>query len=114
LFIHKSNVVITKVVAFNKRENKLLKHALHHRKYNIFLIRVLHDANTTYGSFHKPNQLIHMLSTMLKKSNPFITSNTISSMKGENMVKRPRGIKVKILFQGLHMTCVIFVLVYNL
>jgi hypothetical protein len=29
------------------------------------------------------------------------------------MVKRARGTKVKVLFQGLHMTHVIFVLVYN-
>jgi hypothetical protein len=30
------------------------------------------------------------------------------------MVKRAKGAKVKVLFQGLHMTCVIYVLVYNL
>jgi hypothetical protein len=29
------------------------------------------------------------------------------------MVKRPKGAKVKIFFQGLHTTHVIFVLVYN-
>jgi len=33
--------------------------------------------------------------------------------QGENMAKGPTNIKVKVLFQGLHMTCVIFVLVYN-
>jgi len=33
---------------------------------------------------------------------------------GEIVVKRARGAKVKVLFQGLHMTHVIFVLVYNL
>ncbi len=33
---------------------------------------------------------------------------------GEIMVKGARGAKVKVFFQGLHMTCVIFVLVYNL
>jgi len=32
----------------------------------------------------------------------------------EVIVKRARGAKVKVFFQGLHMTCVIFVLVYNL
>jgi hypothetical protein len=32
---------------------------------------------------------------------------------GENMVKRAKGAKVKVLFLGLHMTCVIFVLIYN-
>jgi hypothetical protein len=32
---------------------------------------------------------------------------------GEITVKRTRGAKVKVLFQGLHMTHVIFVLVYN-
>jgi hypothetical protein len=31
--------------------------------------------------------------------------------KGENMVKGTRGIKVEVLFQRLHMTHVIFVLV---
>jgi hypothetical protein len=31
----------------------------------------------------------------------------------ENTVKKNKGVKLKILFQGLHMTCVIFVLVYN-
>ncbi len=34
--------------------------------------------------------------------------------KGEITVKGPKCTKVKVLFQGLHMTCVIFVLVYNL
>jgi hypothetical protein len=33
---------------------------------------------------------------------------------GENMVKGTRGVKVKVLFQGLHMTHVISTLVYNL
>jgi hypothetical protein len=32
---------------------------------------------------------------------------------GENMVKGAKDAKVKVLFEGLHMTCVIFVLVYN-
>jgi hypothetical protein len=32
---------------------------------------------------------------------------------GENMVKGVRDAKVKVFFQGLHMTHVIFVLVYN-
>jgi hypothetical protein len=36
------------------------------------------------------------------------------SLLGENMIKGTKGDKVKVLFQGLHMTCVIFVLVYNL
>jgi len=30
------------------------------------------------------------------------------------MIEGARGVKVKVLFQGLHMTHVIFVLVYNL
>jgi len=34
-------------------------------------------------------------------------------MWGEIMIKGAKGTKVKVLFQGLHMTCVIFVLVYN-
>ncbi len=33
---------------------------------------------------------------------------------GENTVKGTKGVKVKVLFQRLHMTHVIFVLVYNL
>jgi hypothetical protein len=33
---------------------------------------------------------------------------------GEIVVKGTKGTKVKIIFQGLHMTHVIFVLVYNL
>jgi hypothetical protein len=33
---------------------------------------------------------------------------------GEITVKGATGAKVKIFFQGLHMTCVIFALVYNL
>jgi len=33
---------------------------------------------------------------------------------GEIMVKGTKGAKVKVLFQGLHMTCVNFALVYNL
>jgi hypothetical protein len=34
-------------------------------------------------------------------------------MAGENMVKGAKGAKVKFLFQGLHMTHVFFMLVYN-
>jgi hypothetical protein len=33
---------------------------------------------------------------------------------GENTVKGAKGTKVKVLFQELYMTCIIFVLVYNL
>jgi len=33
---------------------------------------------------------------------------------GEIMIKGVKGIKVKVLFQGLHMIRVIFMLVYNL
>jgi len=32
---------------------------------------------------------------------------------GENAIKGTKGTKVKVLFQGLHMKCVNFVLVYN-
>jgi hypothetical protein len=35
-------------------------------------------------------------------------------LEGENKIKRIRGVKVKVIFQGLHITHVIFVLVYNL
>jgi len=34
-------------------------------------------------------------------------------LEGENMVNGAKGAKVKVIFQGLHMTRVIFVLVYN-
>jgi hypothetical protein len=33
---------------------------------------------------------------------------------GENIVKGVKGSKVKVIFQGMHMICVIFVLVYDL
>jgi hypothetical protein len=33
---------------------------------------------------------------------------------GENVVKGARSAKVKVLFQGLHITHIIFMLVYNL
>jgi hypothetical protein len=32
---------------------------------------------------------------------------------GQNIVKGAKGTKVKVIFQILHMTCVMFVLVYN-
>jgi len=32
----------------------------------------------------------------------------------ENTIKGIKGVKVKILFQGLHMTRIIFMLIYNL
>jgi hypothetical protein len=35
------------------------------------------------------------------------------SQKGESIIKAIRGTKVKVFFQGLHMTWVIFVLDYN-
>jgi hypothetical protein len=40
-------------------------------------------------------------------------SHTNKIQLGENMVKGTRGAKVKVFFQGLHMTCVILLLVYN-
>jgi hypothetical protein len=33
---------------------------------------------------------------------------------GENMIKGAKGTKVVVLFQRLHMTCVISMLVYNM
>jgi hypothetical protein len=43
-----------------------------------------------------------------------ITSRT-KQQEGKNMVKGAKGAYVKVIFQlGLHMTCVIFVLVYKL
>jgi hypothetical protein len=42
-----------------------------------------------------------------------INIRLFTQQMGENTVKEARGTKVKVLFQGLHMTCVIYVLVYN-
>jgi hypothetical protein len=33
---------------------------------------------------------------------------------GEIIIKRAKGMKVKVIFQGLHMACVIRALIYNL
>jgi hypothetical protein len=38
----------------------------------------------------------------------------LKNSNGENTIKRAMGANVKVLFQGLHMTCVISMLVYNL
>jgi hypothetical protein len=35
------------------------------------------------------------------------------ALMGENMIKGAKVVYVKVLFQGLHMTNVIFILVYN-
>jgi len=43
-----------------------------------------------------------------------LVSCLVRKWLGEIMVKGTKGAKVKVLFQGLHMTCVIFALVYNL
>jgi hypothetical protein len=37
-----------------------------------------------------------------------------SPYQGENTVERANGTKVKVIFQGLYMTHVVYVLVYNL
>jgi len=37
----------------------------------------------------------------------------LKKSKGENTVKGAMGAKVKVLFQGLHMTCVIFMFVLH-
>jgi len=42
-----------------------------------------------------------------------INVKLFTEQMGENIIKKAKGNKVKVLFQGLHMTCVIFVLVYN-
>jgi hypothetical protein len=39
---------------------------------------------------------------------------TLLIKKGENIVNGVTNIKVKVLFQRLHITCVIFVFIYNL
>jgi hypothetical protein len=45
--------------------------------------------------------------------NALFLSHTTIILLGENTIKGARGAKVEVLFQGLHMTHVIFVLVYN-
>jgi hypothetical protein len=44
---------------------------------------------------------------------PFIFN--LQGLKGEITVKRGKGTKVKVIFQGLHMTCVILLwfIIYN-
>jgi hypothetical protein len=42
-----------------------------------------------------------------------INVKLFTEQMGENTIKKAKGNKVKVLFQGLQMTCVIFVLVYN-
>jgi hypothetical protein len=43
-----------------------------------------------------------------------INVKLFTQQMGKNTIKRVKGNNVKVFFQGLHMTCVIFVLVYNL
>jgi hypothetical protein len=45
---------------------------------------------------------------------PILPNSKFMIHEDENMVKGAKGAKLKVLFQGLHMICVIFVLVYNL
>jgi hypothetical protein len=45
---------------------------------------------------------------------PILPSSKFIIHEDENMVKGAKGAKLKVLFQGLHMICVIFMLVYNL
>ncbi len=90
LFIHKSDVAIIEVVALTKgKTNSWNVHFI--IESNIFSIKVLHDANTTCGSFHKLNCIIHMLSTMFKGSNPFTTNNTKSQWRVETWSREPRA-----------------------
>ncbi len=62
--------------------------------------------------------LLNFLYMFLPRTMDFFTNFFFLKFKsnplGENMVKKAISAKVKILFQGLHMTQVIFVLVYNL
>jgi hypothetical protein len=58
---------------------------------------------------------IYLKVHMNQKTNFFFFSiDPILSHMGEIMIKRAKGAKVKVIFQGLHMTCVILALVYNL
>ncbi len=61
-----------------------------------------------------------LLDLLVKKSRILVMALTLETLQmdfflmDENMVKGVKGTKVKVLFQGLHMTCVIkFVLFYN-
>jgi hypothetical protein len=44
----------------------------------------------------------------------YIVMFSVLVKMGEITIKGARGAKVKVLFQGLHMTCVIHALIYNL
>jgi hypothetical protein len=48
-----------------------------------------------------------------KKNNQFSIDSIVSHM-GEITIKGAMGTKGKVPFQGMHMTCVILMLVYNL
>jgi len=61
-----------------------------------------------------------LLDLLVKKSRILVMALTLETLQmdfflmDENMVKGVKGTKVKVLFQRLHMTCVIkFVLFYN-
>jgi hypothetical protein len=57
-------------------------------------------------------QFFYIYNLTIQVANVWISNQIL--FQGENTVKKARGAKVKVLFQGLHMTCVVFVLVYNL
>ncbi len=59
------------------------------------------------GNMGWKSQVTKILFLTISKFNGFFV------VMGENIVKRAKGTKVKVIFQGLHMTHVIFVLVYN-
>jgi hypothetical protein len=48
---------------------------------NTSSVKVLHDGNINCELFHKSNRFMHMFSILLKRNDPFTTTNTKLSMK---------------------------------
>jgi phosphatidylglycerophosphate synthase len=59
-------------------------------------------------------KMVLILSLLIICNHMYILILSVSVQMGEITIKGARGAKVKVFFQGLHITCVIFVLVYNL
>ncbi len=72
--------------------------------------------NVIKPNFHGMGKIWHIFKSHMnqKTKNKQFSIDSILSHMGEITVKRAKGAKVKVVFQGLHMTCVILALVYNL
>jgi hypothetical protein len=82
------------------------------------------DLNNVENSLHVPcsdwhdctwetTSLLSIQLFIIVSVNVLFFSHITIILLGENIVKGARGAKVEVLFQGLHMTHVILVLVYN-